>query len=529
MRPISISTGTGHAPIATPAVHSWGSLRELLATPAVVTDKAAAGWWAPAVFAENHRRIANVQHVSCAVLDYDNDGPERVAAMLAQSLPGTEALIVSSWSHMADGVTGKCRLVLPLARDIDVATHARVWDWLSRLLPGSDLACSDPSRMWHMPAVTRDSAALFEARQQSGSWLDPDRAPQLPSRPAPSAADLAQDFGQPGNRHRDFLKLAGRLRASGLGYELAEGIVRDLCQRIGADESHHLESLAYVYDQPEQEQQRTGLVFEQPPADLLTRAWPPHPAVIDGLMPRGSVTLLASQDGIGKSRLVLLMAAHIAAGVAFAGHATERSLVCYVAAEDSVQEVWRRLAAVYRTYPALAAGRDSVRVAGPRHGALRIVVSVSGAGLVVAPDIDSLVQSCAGAGLIVLDTLSRVHGQNENDNAVGAALISAGERLAGETGAAVLMVHHVGKAARGDAGQGASRGASSLEANSRSVLRLLRALRGDMPGTEPDSKESEEIMEGFYRLVQPKYSYGPSARPIWLRDSPSGSLALADM
>lgn len=519
---MTISTGTGHSPVCAVAELTWHQLREKLATPSVQPTKAAGGWWSPAVFREAYRMLANVERVCCVVLDYDRDGPERVLQLVSSALPGTEALVVTTWSHMRDGVTGKCRLVIPLQRDVDKDGYARVWDWVSRLIPGSDLVCSDPSRMWHLPAVTADTAPLFTSLFQAGTPLDPDRAPALPQRPAAAERAAPGGFGRLGQRHRDFLALAGRLRASGLDYDLAEGIVRDLCQRIGADEQHHLQSLAYVYDQPEQEQRAAAeLVFSPPPADLLTREWPPHPAVIEGLLPRGCVTLLASQDGVGKSRLILLMAAHVAAGKTFAAHPTERGLVHYVAAEDNVNEVWRRLSAVYRTYPQLAVGRDNIRVAAPRHGALRIITTQAGVGLVVAGDVDALVRACAGSSLIILDTLSRVHGQDENSNAVGAALIGAGERLASESGASVVLVHHVGKAAKGAAGQGASRGASSLEANSRSVLRLLRATEDDLP--------AGGSVDGLYRMVQPKYSYGPAARPVWLRDAPSGSLMLADM
>jgi hypothetical protein len=520
---MTVSHGQGHAPVAQRMSMTWESLREWLASPRTVDSKSGAGWWSPTTFENDYRLLANVRATACVVLDYDQDGPERVLEMVAAALPDTEALVVSTWSHMQDGATGKCRLVLPLARDVTRPEYERVWDWISRLIPGSDLACSDPSRMWHLPAVTQHSLSLFTYLAQDGGLLDPERAPPLPQRPAPAERTAPGDFGQQGNRHRDFLALAGRLRTSGLDYSLAEGIVRDLCQRLGADEQHHLQSLAYVYDQPEREQV-AELEFAQPPADLLTRVWPPHPAVIEGLLPRGCVTLLASQDGVGKSRLILLMAAHIAAGKVFAAHPVERGVVNYVAAEDNVNEVWRRLASVYRAYPQLIPGRDSIRVAAPRHGALRIITTQTGVGLVVATDVDALVRACAGASLIVLDTLSRVHGQDENSNAVGAALIGAGERLATESGASVVLVHHVGKAAKGDAGQGASRGASSLEANSRSVLRLLRATEDDFPaGNAPAS------VEGLYRMVQPKYSYGPAARPIWLRDSPSGCLMLADM
>lgn len=73
--------------------------------------------------------------------------------------------------------------------------------------------------------------------------------------------------------------------------------------------------------------------------------------------------------------------------------------------------------------------------------------------------------------LIVLDPVSRYHGAEENDNNAGTFLVGLIERIAQNTGAAVIILHHVGKRAGSavhgfdlDAAmhQDASRGASGL-------------------------------------------------------------------
>jgi RecA-family ATPase len=64
-----------------------------------------------------------------------------------------------------------------------------------------------------------------------------------------------------------------------------------------------------------------------------------------------------------------------------------------------------------------------------------------------------------GLRLLVIDPLSRFHGGSENDNGAGTFFISLLERIAQETGAAVLCCHHVGKFVSRD-----SKGGFSLEA-----------------------------------------------------------------
>lgn len=81
-----------------------------------------------------------------------------------------------------------------------------------------------------------------------------------------------------------------------------------------------------------------------------------------------------------------------------------------------------------------------------------------------------VIEYSTGARLIVLDTLSRIHDLDENSNGAMARLVSTLEYIAATTGASVLYLHHVNKAAAmgglGDQQQ-AARGASALIDNAR--------------------------------------------------------------
>jgi RecA-family ATPase len=81
-----------------------------------------------------------------------------------------------------------------------------------------------------------------------------------------------------------------------------------------------------------------------------------------------------------------------------------------------------------------------------------------------------IIAMCRGARLIIVDTLNRIHGLNENDNGDMARFINQIEHIAVETGAATLMCHHTSKMAllegRGNE-QLSARGASALVDNTR--------------------------------------------------------------
>jgi hypothetical protein len=73
--------------------------------------------------------------------------------------------------------------------------------------------------------------------------------------------------------------------------------------------------------------------------------------------------------------------------------------------------------------------------------------------------------------LVIIDPVSRIHGGEENDNRTGTVLVTLLERIARQTGAAVIALHHVSKRAGIEAGafnldsamhQDAARGASGL-------------------------------------------------------------------
>ncbi|MFY7896442.1 MAG: helicase RepA family protein, partial [Phycisphaerales bacterium] len=176
--------------------------------------------------------------------------------------------------------------------------------------------------------------------------------------------------------------------------------------------------------------------------DAFSRTPPPLDYIWSGFV-LGTVGGLVAPGGTGKSFWALQAAMAIAsedAGADLLGIKPKHGRVVYVAAEDPQPVLHHRVHAIGSLLPPSA----RASIAGNLH-----LLPAMGAGIDVLQDEDlkKLIEAGQGARLIVLDTLSRMHRCDENDNGAAAAVISRLEKLAVTTGAAVLFLHHTGKAA----------------------------------------------------------------------------------
>lgn len=173
------------------------------------------------------------------------------------------------------------------------------------------------------------------------------------------------------------------------------------------------------------------------------QALQPKKYLIAGMMEENSVGQLWGESGTGKTFVGLSMALHIAAGLAWHGRAVEAGAVVWCAGEG-VQGLKKRIGAecigkcfdwpedfyLVAQPPQIASERDLSEF-------IRNVLPVN-------------------PRLVVLDTLSRhAVGLNENDQADMSRFQDAGARIARETGATVLFIHHANK-------QGKERGSTVI-------------------------------------------------------------------
>lgn len=182
------------------------------------------------------------------------------------------------------------------------------------------------------------------------------------------------------------------------------------------------------------------------------RDLPPTEYVVDGLIEHRGMSSVIGDPGVGKSAVVLDMAAHIATGRPWHGRRTIQCPVAYIAGEG-VRGASSRLKAWERAHDENLDGR------------LFIVEEA----LMIGGAIENwayIAEKCVehGVGLIIFDTLARMTtGLDENSAADMGKGISAFNKLQNATGAGVLLVHHTARGATHGRGSTAVRGAVDSE------------------------------------------------------------------
>ncbi|MGK2285105.1 helicase RepA family protein [Pedomonas sp. V897] len=202
----------------------------------------------------------------------------------------------------------------------------------------------------------------------------------------------------------------------------------------------------------------------------LRAAFENEPPTLDFIWPGflvGTVGALIAPGATGKSFWALEAAMSIACSVTggdLVGLAPAHTgRVVYLAGEDPEPALIRRVHAM---------GQHLDQAAREAIAENLTLEPIMGQGKNVMDDrqLRRLISDYAGARLIVLDTLSRIHNCDENSNGDMARLIGQLEKIAVGTGAAILFLHHVSKGSARDCQtdqQQAARGASALIDNAR--------------------------------------------------------------
>ena len=261
--------------------------------------------------------------------------------------------------------------------------------------------------------------------------------------------------------------------------------------------------------------------FEQPPP-ILDFIWPGFLA--------GSVGALVAPGATGKSWWALEAAMAVACGVkdgdilGLAPAASGR--VVYLAAEDPEPALVCRLHTLGAHLG--QAAREAI--------AERLLLEpILGKRLNIMDEshLSRVIEVCTDVRLLVLDTLSRIHTLDENDNGEMAKVVSQLEYIAAQTGAAVLFLHHVSKASareRGDEQQ-AARGASALVDNARWAGYLTQMSESDGKyWSDRIDRAPIGVRRGlFVRWGVSKQNYGSGFAPQWFRRDTGGVLVPVDL
>lgn len=261
---------------------------------------------------------------------------------------------------------------------------------------------------------------------------------------------------------------------------------------------------------------------EPPPLDFI---WP-------GFL-SGTVGALVAPGATGKSfwalEAVMSIACSVAGGDLLQIKPQQTGRVVYLAGEDPESVLVGRIHAIGQHL------KNPAREAIASNLALE---SIMGRRLNVMDKkhSDWLIELGAGARLIVLDTLSRVHSLDENSNGDMSRLVSTLEYIAVETGASILYLHHVNKGAarEGQADQQqAARGASALVDNARwcgFVARMSEVEARKLSDRAYDRQPiNNDRRKSFVRFGVSKQNYTMDQPDTWYERRNGGVLLPVDL
>ena len=260
---------------------------------------------------------------------------------------------------------------------------------------------------------------------------------------------------------------------------------------------------------------------------------PPSPRrwLVRDWLPAGRVALLTGPGGVGKSRLVLQLAAGIASGGGQgdawidtpdtdtlrlgAASSTGGDCVVYASWEDEPEEIYRRLAQV--------SGNGAPWVTPDRLRALHLV-DMAGMGPIWAPGAGRHISTIAaitpagqrlrrhceeqGARLLILDPLAAAYAGDENARGLVRAFVSDWDAWGRANDCAVILVAHPPKSGATFAGSTDWQGAV------RAMWMLVKEKRGAKTG-------DDNLLT--WKLSLEKSNYGPEQEALHLGWDTSGS------
>ncbi len=206
--------------------------------------------------------------------------------------------------------------------------------------------------------------------------------------------------------------------------------------------------------------------------------WPPPEWLIDGLIPKGKISCIYAQPGVGKSMLALDWGLCVAAGLPWHGRAVKQGYVLYLAAEGSSGQAKR--AAAWLKHHNLTDVAE--------FGMVKEQIPIT----TLSPDYDALFDRIADElqktpTLVIIDTLARCIEGDENESVAMGNFVTGAERWMKEHGSTVLVVHH------SNAQGGRERGHSIFKGALETLMRLTKEnKRGNILRLEtPKQRDAE--------------------------------------
>ncbi len=183
--------------------------------------------------------------------------------------------------------------------------------------------------------------------------------------------------------------------------------------------------------------------------ELFALELPPLEYAVEGVLPLGSLTMLAAREKAGKSLLAVDLCCSIALGEPFVGRAVLEGSALLVPAEENIREVRQRI---------------ETRLAGRRDALLRVLPADGfiEENLLRLDEPGSMLRLRATIlevepVVVVLDPMRELHGLSENEADEMGPLMRPLRQLAHETNTAIVLNHHMNKG-------GGTRGSTAIRA-----------------------------------------------------------------
>jgi hypothetical protein len=256
-------------------------------------------------------------------------------------------------------------------------------------------------------------------------------------------------------------------------------------------------------------------------AKRFAAAAPPLEWIIEGVMEKASLGVIAGMGGIGKSLLALDACIAVAnrptigAARVFGNIVHEHGNAVFMTGEDSADSVHRRIEGLDRSGAARRKDGRVFVVPLPNQAGVAPILTADGMrGIQISPAFETVrrqLKRVSDLRLIVLDPLQVFVQADLNDPATTQAWWTLMGELAAETGAAILATHHMNKASLTattleEARQGI-RGNTGVVDGARMAYALWKAPNGEgdkiAMGIGLDPEQAEIIMGGVVKINGP--------------------------
>lgn len=226
---------------------------------------------------------------------------------------------------------------------------------------------------------------------------------------------------------------------------------------------------------------------------------------------RNFVSVLASAGGIGKSSLITIEALAIITGRDLLGvKVKQKTKVWIINLEDPLVELEMRLFAAMKHYGIKPEEViDNLAMDGEDTFELTLAAETRDGVITNDAMLDAMISRIRkhDIGVVIFDPFISAHRVNENSNSSIQTVVAMMRKLARETSASVMIVHHVRKGNGDDASVDSVRGASSLIGAARAARVVNRLSEEDALKIGVDPAEAR----GIFRVDDGKANLAPPA------------------